>query len=169
MTPAPQITPLPLAAATLDRLPPAIRRPAYDRARLSPGILHVGVGNFHRAHQAVYLDDLFGLGRDHDWAIVGAGLMPGDARQRALAVAERRQRPHWRWQTMTLPAAAAVAIAVVAMTLLLDDGGFRRASQAVVAAPPEAVPDLDLLTSGENLELLDDLEFFRWLPPARRS
>ncbi len=92
-----------------------------------------------------------------------------DARQRALAVAERRQRPHWRWQTMTLPAAAAVAIAVVAMTLLLDDGGFRRASQAVVAAPPEAVPDLDLLTSGENLELLDDLEFFRWLPPARRS
>ncbi|MFC6689396.1 mannitol dehydrogenase family protein [Jhaorihella thermophila] len=84
MTPAPHITPSPLSAATLDRLPSATQRPAYDRARLRPGILHVGVGNFHRAHQAVYLDDLFGLGRDHDWAIGGAGLMPGDARQRDL-------------------------------------------------------------------------------------
>lgn len=53
--------------------------PAYERGRLSPGILHFGVGNFHRAHQAVYLDDLFNLGLDHDWAIVGAGVRPQDA------------------------------------------------------------------------------------------
>jgi mannitol 2-dehydrogenase len=41
--------------------------------------LHFGIGNFHRAHQAVYLDDLFNAGRDHDWAIVGAGVLPSDA------------------------------------------------------------------------------------------
>jgi mannitol 2-dehydrogenase len=52
--------------------------PSYDPTKLRPGILHFGVGNFHRAHQAVYLDDLFNLGLDHDWALVGAGVRPAD-------------------------------------------------------------------------------------------
>jgi len=56
--------------------------PAYERSSLSAGILHFGVGNFHRAHQAIYLDDLFNSGRDHDWALVGAGMMPSDAAMR---------------------------------------------------------------------------------------
>ena len=56
--------------------------PAYDPARLRPGILHFGVGNFHRAHQAVYLDDLFNQGADHDWALVGAGVRPADGAMR---------------------------------------------------------------------------------------
>lgn len=55
-----------------------LKKPGYDRSNLSPGIVHIGVGNFHRAHQAVYLDRLFDLGLDHDWAIVGAGLRPQD-------------------------------------------------------------------------------------------
>jgi mannitol 2-dehydrogenase len=56
--------------------------PAYDPARLKAGILHFGVGNFHRAHQAVYLDDLFNLGLDLDWALVGAGVRPPDEAMR---------------------------------------------------------------------------------------
>jgi mannitol 2-dehydrogenase len=52
--------------------------PAYDPAALTAGIVHFGVGNFHRAHQAVYLDDLFNLGLDHDWGLVGAGVRPAD-------------------------------------------------------------------------------------------
>lgn len=72
-----------LALPTLSRLPGRVSVPAYDRASLSPGILHIGMGNFHRAHQAVYLDRLFNLGLDHDWAIVGAGIMPFDAARRA--------------------------------------------------------------------------------------
>lgn len=55
-----------------------IHKPGYDPADLIPGIVHFGVGNFHRAHQAVYLDDLFGLGLDHDWALVGAGVRASD-------------------------------------------------------------------------------------------
>ena len=62
--------------------------PTYDRSKLTAGIVHIGVGNFHRAHQAVYLDDLFALGVDHDWAILGAGVRAGDARMRE-ALAER--------------------------------------------------------------------------------
>ncbi|MEO1264811.1 MAG: hypothetical protein AAFV26_03800, partial [Pseudomonadota bacterium] len=60
-----------------------VRAVGYDRSALTAGIVHIGVGNFHRAHQAVYLDRLFSLGVDHDWAIIGAGLMPYDAQMRA--------------------------------------------------------------------------------------
>lgn len=63
-----------------------VAKPAYDRADLSPGIIHVGVGNFHRAHQAFYLHRLFQTGKDHDWAIIGAGIKPYDeAMRRRLA------------------------------------------------------------------------------------
>jgi mannitol 2-dehydrogenase len=72
-----------LSAATVRQLPDEVPGPRYDRARLKAGILHFGIGNFHRAHQAVYLDDLFNAGRDHDWAIVGAGVLPADAAGRA--------------------------------------------------------------------------------------
>ncbi len=72
----------PLRQSALDTLRADVTAPAYDRSALTPGILHIGVGNFHRAHQAVYLDKLFGMGLDHDWAIIGAGLRPEDARMR---------------------------------------------------------------------------------------
>ncbi len=62
--------------------------PAYDRSRLTPGMVHIGLGNFHRAHMAVYLDDLFAMGLNHDWAILGAGIRPGDARMREALLAQ---------------------------------------------------------------------------------
>ena len=67
-----------LSAAALAQMPPGIAVPTYRRSDLSPGIVHFGVGNFHRAHQAVYLDELFAAGLDHDWAIVGAGVRDAD-------------------------------------------------------------------------------------------
>ncbi|MBN9069590.1 MAG: mannitol dehydrogenase family protein, partial [Rhizobiales bacterium] len=71
-----------LSARALDSRPSSVAAPRYEHDDLSPGILHFGVGNFHRAHQAVYLDDLFGSGRDHDWALVGAGVLPSDEAMR---------------------------------------------------------------------------------------
>jgi mannitol 2-dehydrogenase len=68
-----------LSAGALSRLPADVAAPKYRRADLSAGIVHFGVGNFHRAHQAVYLDDLFNEGRDHDWAVIGAGVRAADA------------------------------------------------------------------------------------------
>ena len=67
-----------LNLATLRSLRSDIATPRYDRAALTPGIVHFGVGNFHRAHLAVYLDALFNMGLNHDWAIIGAGVMPFD-------------------------------------------------------------------------------------------
>src|SRR5436190_661458 len=51
--------------------------PTYDRRRLEPRIVHVGVGGFHRAHLAVYAHELASAGSD--WGIVGLGLLPHDA------------------------------------------------------------------------------------------
>lgn len=67
-----------LSLASLPEIAATAAVPAYRRDQLTPGILHFGVGNFHRAHQAIYLHELFNLGRDLDFAIVGAGVMPSD-------------------------------------------------------------------------------------------
>jgi mannitol 2-dehydrogenase len=55
--------------------------PRYDRARLQPRIVHIGVGGFHRAHFAVYAHELAAAGGD--WGIVGLGLLPQDAEMAA--------------------------------------------------------------------------------------
>lgn len=57
-------------------------KPTYSRAGLSAGIVHFGVGNFHRAHQAVYLDALFNQGEGLDWALIGAGVRDADEAMR---------------------------------------------------------------------------------------
>jgi mannitol 2-dehydrogenase len=78
---------VPLRRDRLGGLPDDILRPSYTASDLSPGIVHIGVGNFHRAHQAWYLHRLMQQGDALDWAIIGAGVRPGDAamRERLLA------------------------------------------------------------------------------------
>jgi mannitol 2-dehydrogenase len=71
-----------LNLANLVNLPSSVAKPRYARDELKAGILHIGVGNFHRAHQAVYLDDLFNAGKDLDWALMGAGIRAGDRAMR---------------------------------------------------------------------------------------
>ena len=76
------INPLMLCDANLEKLPKDISSVHYNRKQLSAGILHIGVGNFHRAHQAWYLHKLFEKGYDRDWAIIGSGVQDYDAAQR---------------------------------------------------------------------------------------
>src|SRR6218665_2683654 len=71
-----------LSLAHLSAIKATAAIPAYERSALSAGIVHFGVGNFHRAHQAIYLDDLFNTGKDLDWAIIGAGVLPSDEAMR---------------------------------------------------------------------------------------
>jgi mannitol 2-dehydrogenase len=65
--------PRPLGRRTLSSLGTAVEVPAYDRSTLTPGVVHLGVGGFHRSHQAVYLDDLAALG-ETAWGEVGVSL-----------------------------------------------------------------------------------------------
>jgi len=78
----------PLSLATLHDLPDAISVPNYERSALSPGIVHIGMGNFHRAHQAWYLHRLMQQGLAFDWAIIGAGVRAGDADMRARLLSQ---------------------------------------------------------------------------------
>lgn len=73
-----------LSQATLGDLPGDVGRPGYDRSAVTPGIVHIGVGHFHRSHQALVIDRLLALGLAQDWAICGAGIMPADGRMAAV-------------------------------------------------------------------------------------
>jgi mannitol 2-dehydrogenase len=69
-----------LSTATLGALSNEVGVPSYDRGTVRPGIVHFGVGGFHRAHQAMYLDRLMNEGKALDWGIVGVGVLPQDRR-----------------------------------------------------------------------------------------
>ena len=66
-----------LSNENLGNLDPSVKAPTYDRSALTPSIVHIGVGGFHRAHLATYVDELARAGNT-DWGIVGAGVMPFD-------------------------------------------------------------------------------------------
>jgi len=72
-----------LSDQTLSVLPGGVARPTYNRQALTAGIVHIGLGNFHRAHQAWYLHRLMQMGKAQDWAIIGAGVRAADSAQRS--------------------------------------------------------------------------------------
>jgi mannitol 2-dehydrogenase len=152
--------PVPLSNATLADLPEDVLRPVYDRSALTPGIVHIGLGNFHRAHQAWYTHRLMQQGLAQDWAILGAGVRPYDAAMRERLVAQNclttliELSPDHRSAEVTgamidyLPIAegngpliAAMAdprIRIVALTV--TEGGYYL--DPVTGAPDLAHPDL---------------------------
>ncbi|MFD7155490.1 mannitol dehydrogenase family protein [Kribbella sp. NPDC059898] len=77
-----------LTSSTLDRIPAAVNVPTYDRSALRNGIVHLGVGHFHRSHQAMYVDQLLRQGTALDWGICGGGVRPGDRRVRDALAAQ---------------------------------------------------------------------------------
>src|ERR1700732_998774 len=75
-----------LSGATMAQLP--IPTPSYDRDGVGVGIAHFGVGGFHRAHQAMYIDRLLQRGLAREWGICGIGVMPADRRMRDVLRAQ---------------------------------------------------------------------------------
>src|SRR3954468_17655547 len=72
-----------LTEANLKLLDPKVRVPSYDRRQVGQSIVHIGVGGFYRAHQAVYADDLLHQTEaDRRWGFCGVGLLRHDARMR---------------------------------------------------------------------------------------
>ncbi len=67
-----------LNQASLSRLPGNVRVPKYDRTQIANGIVHIGVGGFHRSHQAFYLDEYFHQHPGSEWGICGVGLLDID-------------------------------------------------------------------------------------------
>jgi mannitol 2-dehydrogenase len=67
-----------LSTRSILELPESVRRSTYDRRALREGVLHFGVGNFHRSHQALYFDEAIEGGAGNEWGICGVGLLPSD-------------------------------------------------------------------------------------------
>ena len=80
--------PQPLNARTLKSWAGRLPVPAYDRTLVTPGVVHVGVGGFHRAHQAMYNDRLMNEGAALDWGICGVGVMVADRRMKQVLDAQ---------------------------------------------------------------------------------
>ncbi len=136
-----------LSDATLETLPAGIERPGYDRAAVKTGVVHLGIGAFHRAHQAVVFDDLM-RASDLRWGILGASL-------RSPAVAEQLN-PQDGLYTVTVRDGATEQTRVI--------GAGRgvlvapRDPAKLVAAMAEADVHLITLTVTEKGYLPDDTE-----------
>jgi fructuronate reductase len=98
----------------------------YDRAAVTPGIVHLGIGAFHRAHMAVYVDDL--LPRDPRWGIIGASLRRPDTRD-ALA-------PQDFLYTVAVRDAAGTANRVISSILDILDANTQRTELIGMLADP---------------------------------
>ena len=77
-----------LSNETLSSLPSHIKTPGYNRQSLNAGIVHIGLGNFHRAHQSWYQQKLLQQGLDQEWAIIGASVREADTQQRENLLAQ---------------------------------------------------------------------------------
>jgi mannitol 2-dehydrogenase len=135
-----------VSATALAALAKTAAVPTYDRAALSAGILHFGVGNFHRAHQAVYLDALFNLGRDRDWAIVGAGVREADRAMRDSLLAQ-----DWLTTVVEQEATESVARVTGSMIDFIEPGD----SEAIIARLADPAIRIVSLTITEGGYFID--------------
>jgi mannitol 2-dehydrogenase len=82
------VTVTPLRTDTLGDVAATVPVPSYDRSKVRVGIVHLGVGGFHRAHQAMYLDRLLEAGKAQEWGLCGVGVLPHDQRMRDVLDAQ---------------------------------------------------------------------------------
>ncbi|HHY48640.1 MAG TPA: mannitol dehydrogenase family protein, partial [Alphaproteobacteria bacterium] len=115
-----------LTTATLPQASPDLGKPEYDRSRVTAGIVHLGIGAFHRAHMAVYVHDL--LGAHPDWGIVGASLRRADTRD-ALA-------PQDFLYTLAIRDASGTTCRVIGSVLDVLDANTQRAELLALLADP---------------------------------
>jgi len=146
-----------LSDDTLAALPAVIARPGYRREETRIGVVHLGIGAFHRAHQAVYLDDV--LASDRDWAICGVSLRSPDVRdalqpQDGLYALEMLETsPRYRVigavrEVLCAPQSQAEVLARLAdpavrlVTLTVTEKGYCLDGDTINLAHPDIVRDL---------------------------
>lgn len=124
---------------TISHLDPCSAALPYDRSRVMPGIVHLGVGAFHRAHMAVYIDDL--LKTDTTWGIIGASLRRPDTRN-ALA-------PQDFLYTLVERSASGTSLRVIGSLLdVIDATSRRRELIAAMVDPHVRIVSLTVTEKG---------------------
>ncbi|EIZ78650.1 fructuronate reductase [Novosphingobium sp. Rr 2-17] len=129
-----------LSSATLTALPATVAQPGYDRAAQGAGIVHFGIGAFHRAHQAWYTDRAMANG-DQDWGIIGVSL-------RSASVA-RQLNPQDGLYTLTECSAAGQTTQVIgAVQRVLVASEEPEAVIAALAAPETRIVTFTVTEKG---------------------
>jgi mannitol 2-dehydrogenase len=137
-----------VSAETLDQLNAEVSVPRYDRGQVRTGIVHIGVGNFHRSHQAMYVDTLMNNGAAMDWGICGIGLQPSNRRIRDVLAAQDGlytlvlRHGDGTWD-------ARVIGSIVEFLFAPDDPG---AAIEKMAAPATRIVSLTITEGGYNLD-----------------
>jgi len=128
----------------LSRLPARVQRPGYDRQSVRQGIVHIGVGGFHRSHQAVYTEQLLNQGHSSEWGICGVGLRPED---RAMADALKSQDYLYTLYELADRGNPGIrVIGAIGDFMLADDG--REAVLARLADPGTRIVSLTITEGG---------------------
>jgi mannitol-1-phosphate/altronate dehydrogenase len=139
-----------LRSETLASFGPNVTRPAYDRSGLKPGIVHFGVGNFHRVHQALAVEVCLHHAGHEDWAICGVGLLDGPA-SRAKAEAYRAQDNLYTVTELTSPTPRETQI-VGAMVEYLHAPADPEAVLRRLADPAIRIVSLTITEGGYNID-----------------
>lgn len=153
-----------LNTENLSQLPASVLRPCYDRSQVKQGILHIGVGGFHRAHQALYTEMLLNQGNALDWGICGVGLRSED---RAMKVALASQDNLYTLYELGGTADAKVqVVGAIGDFLLAEDS-----PEALIARLADPVTRIVSLTITEGGYCTDDStgEFLADLPQIRHD
>jgi fructuronate reductase len=132
-----------LSQAALDQVPGDVLRPAYDRAQVRVGIVHLGIGAFHRAHQAAMFDDVLNAG-DLRWGIVAASLRSPTVRD--------QMEPQDGLYTMLVRDGAQAARIIGAVQQVLIAPDAPDALLAVMAAPDTQIVTLTITEKGYKLD-----------------
>ena len=139
-----------LCEKTLHDLGPTIAIPAYDRSKVKPGIVHFGVGNFHRVHLAVYIDRALAKSGAEDWGICGVELINSPA-NRAKAEAYKRQDCLYT-VTESAPDGSEEVRVIGAMVDYLHAPSSPEAVLERLAAPDTKIVSLTITEGGYNLD-----------------
>jgi mannitol 2-dehydrogenase len=148
----------------LPHMPANVARPAYDLGARRQGIAHIGVGGFHRAHQALYTEALLNAGSDLDWGICGIGLRAEDRPMRdALA---GQDHLYTLFELSDSPDTEVRIVGAIGDMLLAEDG-----AQAVIERLADPMIRIVSLTITEGGYCIDDGtgEFNAELPIIRHD
>ena len=129
---------------TLEGLPPQVARPAYDRAACGAGIVHIGLGAFHKAHQAAYTDAALAA-EPGDWRILGVSL-------RSRAPAEELTPQHGLYTLIERDAAGSSARVIGAIARALSLGPDRGAILAALTDPATRIVTLTVTEKGYGID-----------------
>ena len=139
--------PIKLSRASLQALSGKAAIPAYDPAQVRPGIVHLGMGGFHRAHMARYTHEL--MNRDAEnlgWGIIGAGLLPSDAR-----LIEALKPQDWLYTLVERDARTERAQIVGSLAGIVSGVDDLDGLIAAIASPPTRIVSLTVTANGYGL------------------